>query len=326
LNILVTGSTGFIGNKLVHRLAENQHYVTATGRSKTNTLPEYIKYKVADLLFPEDCHQVVQGADIVIHCAGVAGAWGAWDRYQKGNIVSTENLLEACKKSGVSCFINLSSPSVYFDYKDQFNLTESFVPKRFSNHYARSKYLAEQLVYKSQTDDFKIISLRPRGVIGAGDKNWLPRIIDMQKAKRLIKPGSKGAIVDFTSIENLLDAIELCLETSRDNWGHCYNITNGRPENLWDVIGWALHQMDMATKIKTLPRPFVMALARASEYYHQLRQSEKEPSLLPIKVGVASYSMTMDISKAQKKLGYKPKISTKQSINNFTHWWKSLQG
>lgn len=56
---------------------------------------------------------------------------------------------------------------------------------------------------------------------------------------------------------------------------------------------------------------------------HLVLKTKKEPALLliKVKVGVASYSMTMDIGQAKTKLGYVPRVSTREAINEFASWW-----
>lgn len=222
-------------------------------------------------------------------------------------------------------FINITSPSIYFDYKHQLNLKESDRPKEFSNAYAETKFLAEQLVTAANSDKFWTMSIRPRGVIGAGDRNWLPRIIKMRHSDSLIQAGDGKNLADFTTVKNLLHVVDLAVAAPRDAFGKVFNITNGAPESLWQMIDNSLAAVGLDGKRKIIPLPVAMLLARGSEMYHQLRGSEAEPSLLPIKVGVAAYSMTLDISAAKRHLGYAPKYTTADGIQEFAKWWANQQ-
>ncbi len=322
MNILVTGANGFIGRRIVNRLVRKGHFVFSSGRGPKPA--DSHNYRQANISNKFDCISAVKNIDSVIHCAGKAGAWGSRSEFIEANVVGTRNLLEASKANQVKKFINISSPSIYFDYKDQFNLKESEIPRFFSNAYAETKYQSECEVIAANSNKFNTISLRPRGVIGMGDRNWLPRIIEMKKKGSLIQPGDGSNIVDFTSVENLVDAIELCLIAPSESYGTTYNITNGSPEKLWGVIERTLTNIGLDSSRKRIPLFLAMAAARLSETYHSLKKTKNEPNLLPIKVGVAAYSMTLDISKAKKTLNYKPRVSTNEAIAEFVEWWSKI--
>lgn len=322
LKILVTGTAGFIGQRLASYFASQGHCIIATGRTKSAPLEIQGTYLPADLTRFDQCRLICEGIDAVVHCAGKAGAWGSYESYELANIVATKNLVQASTEAKVKRFINISSPSVYFDYKHQLMLKESNIPLKFSNAYAETKFLAESIVSASHSDAFWTLSFRPRGVIGAGDRNWLPRIIEMRKKNSLIQVGDGQNIVDFTSVMNLVYAVDLALQSGRESYGRVYNITNDSPERLWDVIEIALIAVGLDGQRKRMPLTLAMSLAKLSEAYHRLLKTREEPSLLPIKVGVSAYSMTLDISDAKRLLNYSPKYSTRDAIDEFAAAWK----
>jgi 2-alkyl-3-oxoalkanoate reductase len=325
MKILITGASGFVGGRLAERLATAGHHVVGTGRGKTAPDHGHGQCVPADLLNPEDCQKLCSGVDAVAHCAGKADVWGPFAEFERANVTSTRNLLDAARKAGVGRFINISSPSIYFDYRHQLSLKEEDLPRRFVNAYASTKHAAERLVSEAHRRDFLTVSLRPRGVIGAGDRNWLPRILDMRRRGALIQPGDGKNIVDFATIGNLLDAVELCLTAQAGAMGRTYNISNGTPEYLWDVITSSLEAVGLDGKSRRVPLNIAMMAARLSEIQARLRRVDEEPALLPIKVGVAAYSMTLDISAAKAGLGYDPRLTTEQGVSEFAHWWTAAQ-
>ncbi len=300
--IAITGASGFIGRRALERLGES-YEVLPVGRKD---LPQIEK--------------VLQGVDGVLHCAGKAGAWGSDQEYYEANVHLTRNLLVAAKKASVRRFINLSSPSIYFDYKNQFGLTEDYVPARFSNAYAKTKYEAELEVAAAHGPTFETLSLRPRGVIGAGDTNWFPRIIDLRKKGALKQVGPGDAVANFTSVSNLLDAIALAFSAPSTAMGETYNIHNGTDERFWDVIEAGLKECGLDAQRRSVPLPIAMGLARLNETWHRAIGTQQEPNLLPVKLGVSVYSLTMDISKARNRLRYEPKQSTKEALREFADW------
>ena len=320
-SILVTGATGFIGARIVDALlVSGGHALSFTGRRRprdTSLEERGARFLQGDLLDLDFCERAISGVDAVIHCAGLAGTSGQYDKYFQANVVGTENLLSAAQKNRCERFVNISSPSIYFEFKDQLDLREDYRPKKFSNAYAETKWLAEQLVQNSNSPNFHTVSLRPRSVIGAGDRNVLPRLIRLQETGSLVQIGPGKNVVDITTIGNLIHAVELCLVAPAEAMGEVYNISNGQPMEFWRFVEMVLTRAGLPTDRKRLPYWPVMGAAKLNEFIHRVIPSDKEPALLPIAVGILSFSMTMNIEKARRKLGYQPRYSTEDGVNEF---------
>ncbi len=325
MKVLVTGATGFIGGRLCLELSSKGHEVLATGRlsQASESFKDYIHYLSSTL---EDHHELLEltkGCDAVLHCAGKTGVWGPYQEYYQANVEVTKRLLKAAKENGVQRFIHLSSPSIYFQLKDQMNLKEEDIPSEIFDSYGQTKYESEKLVLSQNDESFLTIAFRPRGVIGAGDKSWLPRIVELYQSGQLIIPGKGDNVVDFTSCHNLVALLIRCLELPSDVFGEVYNITNGAPVPLWPFVKKTLGVLGIYHQdrpLKKLPRGLVVVLSYLSEFWHKLIQSKSEPKVLPLKVGVASYSMTLNIDKATSRLGYSPKQTLDEAVEEYRDW------
>jgi 2-alkyl-3-oxoalkanoate reductase len=322
LRILVTGATGFIGARLVDvLLARGGSEVIFSGRREPADKTfqrrgaQFVSGELADATFAE---RLTKGVDSIVHCAGLAGTWGPYADYYRANVLTTENLLRAAQTNGATRFVNLSSPSIYFDFKDQLDLREDFLPAHFSNAYARSKYEAELLVRRfHDRNGLQTVSLRPRSVIGAGDNNILPRLIRLQRDGLLKRIGRGKNVVDITTIGNLLDALVLCLDAPAAALGETYNISNGAPVPFWDFVAQVLQKFDLPMPRSQVPYALAMTLARLNEWRCRLLGARDEPSLLPVPIGILGLSMTMNIDKARQRLGYAPRFSTQDGIDEF---------
>ncbi len=322
MRILVTGATGFIGARTVDALLERcGSEVVFSGRRQPadDTFQRRgARFVGGDLAEAAFANRLTQGVDAIVHCAGLAGTWGAYADYHRANVVATDNLLRAARANRASRFVHLSSPSIYFDFKDQFDLHEDFLPARFSNAYARSKYEAELLVRKfHDPDGLQTVSLRPRSVIGAGDNNILPRLIRLQRDGHLKRIGRGQNRVDITTIGNLLDAIFLCLAGPANALGETYNISNGAPVLFWEFVAQVLRKFDLPMPRGQVPYALAMTLARLNEWRCRVFHVRDEPTLLPVPIGILGLSMTMNIDKARQRLGYVPRFSTQDGIDEF---------
>src|SRR3989344_3297373 len=116
MKILVTGGTGFIGSRLIESLLiSGEHEVYFTGRrapNRSDLLEQGAQFICGDLSNENFAKLASKNMDIIIHCAGMAGTWGAYADYYRANVQASKFLLESAKANGVRRLINVSSPSI----------------------------------------------------------------------------------------------------------------------------------------------------------------------------------------------------------------------
>jgi uncharacterized protein YbjT (DUF2867 family) len=95
--ILVTGGTGTLGRHVVPRLREAGCTVRVLSRN-AHEAADGIEYLTGDLLKNEGIQAAVDGADIIVHCAGG----------RKGDDAATQNLVEAASKAGARHLVYIS--------------------------------------------------------------------------------------------------------------------------------------------------------------------------------------------------------------------------
>ena len=323
MNVLITGVTGFIGQRLLEHLSQRGYGVYGVGRRKAPSFKFPVTYLESSDYSSLKFKSFLNNIDVVVHCAGKAGTWGDYDDYFQANFVLTKQLVDSCVEAGVSRFINISSPSIYFQLKDQLDIEETFVPKKFFNAYAETKYLAEEYVQNACSESFLSMSLRPRGVIGRGDQNWFPRILDLYHAGKLIRPSGKNPMVEFTSVQNLVEFIEGTFTLEKSCFGEVYNICNNEPVYLWDFIEEGLRLLNLDVKTKGMPFGILMGAGHLMEGLAKLLGQRSEPMISPIKIGVASYSFTLNTAKIRKHTGYDPSQTSMDALSEFARWWSS---
>ena len=107
---LVTGAGGFLGGALLRRLVEQGARVRA-GVHRIPAVPVAgVDYMAGDLGDPEYVDVLVQGVGVVFH-AGAAMKGSAAD-FQRGTVIGTRNVIDACLKHGVRRLVHVSSISV----------------------------------------------------------------------------------------------------------------------------------------------------------------------------------------------------------------------
>ena len=327
MNILITGATGFLGSRLVEYLAEKsvKFNILATGRkfsshNKVDSLN--VKYVLGDLENQSFVKSLFsQKIDFVINCASLSSPWGTFSEFYDANVKTQEYLIREAKSALVSRYIYISSPSIYFDFKDAKGISESDpIPDPCVNHYAQTKLLAEN---KLKESSLEYVILRPRALIGRGDTVIMPRLIRSHKEGKLKIMGTGSNRVDLTSVQNMVEAIHLALFTPHAN--EDYNISNGEPVKLWSHINSILEAIGLSRVTTKVPYWLLYSIAFALEKTALLIPNSQEPTLTRYSVGVLAKSFTFNITKAKEKLGYNPKQTTEEAMDEFIKWYKEIQ-
>lgn len=326
MRILVTGASGFIGGRFARHALEQGLDVRVNGRRAEGVehlVRRGAQFIAGDLGDPELARRLCQGVDAVVHCAGAVGHWGRYQDFHQGNVVVTENVVEACLKEHVRRLVHLSSPSIYFDGRSHRGITENQVPRRFYDHYASTKFLAEQKVFGAQEFGLEVLALRPRFVTGAGDVSIFPRLLQMQRKRRLAIVGNGLNKVDFTSVQNLNEALFSALHVGDEALGQAYNISNGQPQPIWDVINYVMRQMQVPQVTRYRSFGLVYSLAALNEGACLLWPGRPQPTLSRLGMQVMNKDFTLDISRARHLLDYRPTVSLWAALDEFCGWWKA---
>ncbi len=329
MKILVTGASGFIGGRFARFALEQGLSVRVNGRRAegvAHLVKRGAEFVQGDLSDPELVQRLCSDVESVVHCAGAVGVWGRYQHFYQANVVVTENVVEACLKQKVRRLIHLSSPSVYFDGQAHVDIKEEQLPKRFSDHYGATKYLAEQKVFGAQEFGLEVLALRPRFVTGAGDTSIFPRLIEMQRKGRLAIIGNGLNKVDFTSMQNLNDALFSALLAAEPALGKVYNISNGAPVPLWDVVNYVLRRMNLPPVTRHMPYGLAYAAATLNEGVCKLLPGRPEPSLFRLGVTVMAKDFSLNIDRAREYLDYDPQVSVWTALDEFCQWWQAQQG
>lgn len=326
MKILVTGASGFIGGRFARFALEQGLSVRVNGRraeSVEHLVRRGAEFIQGDLTDPDLVRRLCDDVEAVVHCAGAVGVWGRKQGFLLGNVQVTENIVEACLKQRVRRLVHLSSPSIYFDGRSHLDIKEDQVPRRFNNHYAATKYLAEQKVFGAAEFGLEVIALRPRFVTGAGDTSIFPRLLNMQRKKRLAIVGNGLNKVDFTSMQNLNEAMLSSLLAMGSALGKAYNISNGTPVPLWDAVNYVMRRMQVPQVTRYRSYRLAYTAASLNEAACMLWPGRPEPTLSRLGVQVMSKDFTLDISRARHYLEYDPQVSLWTALDEFCGWWQA---
>jgi nucleoside-diphosphate-sugar epimerase len=315
MKAIITGATGGLGHNLVEFLVSKGWDILACGRNKTIGKQLAVKFNSFDLSDETETLNYFENADVVVHCAALSSPWGSYETFYKANVKATQNVLKAMEKYNIPKLIHISTPSIYFEYKDQLNIKEDFVPKKFVNNYAKTKYEAEQIVLNSNIHSTII---RPRGIFGKYDSVLVPRLEAIAKKGFIPLVKGKDILVDVTYVENVVYAIYLAA-TKDIATKMIFNITNDQPIRLKNLFEKLMASLDQNVKFKYVSYRLLMLIANSLELLSKLGLSE-EPKVTKYGIGLISFSQTLDISKAKEMLGYKALYSIEEGLTRYGKW------
>lgn len=325
MRILVTGATGFLGGAVSRRLLSAGHDVTATGRDPTRgqaLSASGLRFEPADLCDQRAVGRLCDDVDAVVHCAALSSPWGPKQAFVQANVQATATLIAACRTGRVRRLVHISTPSIYMGRGDRELVREDDPLPRPINQYAATKLKAERLVLAAHAAGLPCVVLRPRAIFGPGDTTIFPRLIRALEGGMLPMLGDGLNRVDLTYIDNVVQAVDLALSAPASATGQAYNITNGEPVRLWEVVSRVCHALGLPPPRGRLPRPAGMVLGAALEMFHAALRPNIEPKLTRYTVQVLSCTMTLDITRARRQLGYEPLVSVDEGLTHFIDWWK----
>ncbi|MDH7507540.1 MAG: NAD(P)-dependent oxidoreductase [Candidatus Thermoplasmatota archaeon] len=324
MKVLVTGGTGFIGSHLVDELLDNNYNVRVLKRRTSKDIflkGKKVTFSFGDLGNPKSLEKACLGVDIVFHIAAIPRDWGSKKDFYEVNLKGTKNLLDACVKNRIPKFVYMSSAAVYGFPKTNQPITEDY-PKKPAAKYGKTKYKAEQLLWKYGLENGIFVSaIRSPLVTGPRDRMIAPFLINALKSGRFFYIGSGEQKISISDARDIAYLLRIIGETRQAN-AQVYNVKSFdcTPrqiiEKLSEKINTPLPKKYMSYKKAYFIAFFIEGL------WTILRR--ENPLLTKHKVKVLGHNRIINISKAENELGYKPKYDLNTTIDDTVMWYNSM--
>jgi nucleoside-diphosphate-sugar epimerase len=319
--IIITGSSGFIGEALASRLADSYN-VIGLDLAAPKALPPSATFEKIDLTSDKSVRQVLQkirkrhGDRIasVIHLAAYFDLTGEPDpKYEQITVRGTERLLRELQSFEIEQFIFASSMLVHRGARPGEVINEDW-PLVSDLPYRASKIETERLI-REQRGRIPAVYLRPAGVYDDLGHNaflaqQIARIYE-NDPKGHVYPGDLRTGQSFLHLEELADAVARLVKR-RKQLPPELPLLLGEPEvmsyqELQQEIGRLIHGEEWATW--EIPKP----LAKVGAWVEEDVLGE-EPFIRPWMVDIADDHYAIDISRARKLLGWEPKHSLRKTL------------
>lgn len=303
-NILITGSTGFIGACLLENLVKENYNVSIIIRKKSNLwrinkFLDKVNVYYCDICDKKTVSDVVDKIqpDYIFHLA----TYGAYyfqnddDQIIKTNIIGTKNLVDACNKIDYKAFINVGSSSEYGIKNKRMSEGDLLEP---INTYGVSKASATlycnmiSKVLKKPIGTVRLFSVYGR----YEDKSRLfPSIILSCLNGENPKLANQHAVRDFIYVDDVVNFMKYVAFNQKIG-GKIYNLGSGIQHSIKDVFD----------KAKEISGADIIPLWGSLEG----RKSDT-----PVWVS--------DMSVVKKQLGWMPEYSLERGITETIEWFKN---
>ena len=334
--ILVTGSNGFIGSKVVEKLLE---YGLANLRCffrPSSRLPRLkealdrlpagrnVELVIGDLLSRDDCRKAAEGVSIIYHLA--AGMEKSFAGAFMNSALATRNLMDAFLQFGeTKRFVNISSFAVYSNLGlrrgallDENCPLEDAPQKRF-DAYGFGKLKQEELV-REYGKKYKLpyVILRPGYVFGPGKTELNGRVGINTFGFFIQVDGSH--LLPLTFVDNCAEAIVLAgLKAGVD--GEVFNVVDD------DLLtsGQFLREYKKKDRRFAVRIPYSVAytLSLLWEKYSNWSKGQLPPVFNGRRCAAEWKRNRYSNQKLHDRLGWKPRVNMRDAMASFLSQFES---
>ncbi|MCY9826408.1 UDP-glucose 4-epimerase family protein [Vibrio chagasii] len=304
MNILVTGSTGFVGSRIVELARERDWTVIPVVRKQIEPITNSLVIPSIDA--SADWSGAFEGVDCVVHCAARVHQMNeseqdALTAYREINTLGTLNLAKQAAEAGVKRFVFVSSIKVNGELSEPNLPFEPNLNNIPQDPYGLSKYEAEvELAKLSKETGLEVVIIRPPLVYGPGVKaNFLSMM-------RLINKGIPlpfGAIKNQRSLvylDNLSNLILTCCEHPSAP-GYTFLASDDQDVSTTQLMQTIAHAMGKSPRLVPIPMSWIQA---GSSVLNKQHIAQRICGNLQVEIG-----LTKEI------LGWIPPVTFEEGIN-----------
>ena len=308
--ILVTGASGFIGQKIYRQLIKLERNVCGTVRNLNLNTLEHIK--VADIGGEVDWKNILKDVSCIIHCAGKVHEMKKKNDINSYSLVNTEGtkiLAEHAIKNGVKRFIFLSSLKVNGENSKKMNNKNNLFynndkpnPQDF---YAKSKLEAEKVLWKiSLKSNLEVVVLRLPLVYGHAAKGNLSRLIKLINTGVPLPFGLIENKRSLIGVDNLIDILINCIDNPKAT-GKTFLVSDGEDLSTQDLTRYIATAMGKSVNIFPFPLSILKFVGFCLGFHGEIDR------LLG--------SLQADIEYTKEVLDWKPPLSVSEGLKRMVH-------
>jgi nucleoside-diphosphate-sugar epimerase len=311
--VLITGGAGFLGINLCRYLLSRGYGVRTLDIAPFD-YPERTVVDVmrGDIRRPAAVARAMQGVDFVVHAAA-ALPLAAAEEIHSTDVHGTAIVLEQASRANVKRLVFTSSTSVY-GIPDHHPLHEDD-PVRGVGPYGLAKVQAESLCREQRAQGACVSILRPKSFVGPERLGVFELLYDFAfQGRNFPVLGSGNNLYQLLDVEDVCQAIQLCLEKDRDRVNDTFNVGAQVFGTLRESFQAVLDRAGHGKHVVGIPAAPAIAVLRLLERLH----------LSPIyewiydTCGRESY---VSVQQIRDKLGFEARYSNRDALVRNYDWY-----
>jgi nucleoside-diphosphate-sugar epimerase len=312
VRVLVTGASGLLGGAVATEIARAGHTVRTFQRRPSGLagLVDGVEDFLGSVTDVPAVVASLDGIDAIVHLAAKVSLTGDPAEFDAVNIGGTRILLAAAREAEVARFVFVSSPSVAHSGSsivgdDALPAT----PEAARGDYARTKAEAELVALAADSDDLRVVVVRPHLVWGPGDTQLVERIVDRARSHRLPLLGHGAALIDSIYVDNASSGIAAALERVDAVHGNSYVLTNGEPRPVAELIAGMCTAAGVPTPTWRVPAALARAAGSLVEVFWRIKPGVDEPPMTRFLAEQLSTAHWFDQRRTREDLQWVPAVS-----------------
>ena len=305
--ILLTGSSGFVGQALARRLLAEGHRLRLPVRSPLPWQSENaLVFPFEGLGAPTDWSGALVGVDVVVHCAASypramkETTADTLAEYRHCNVDGSVRLASQAARAGARRFVFVSTVEVCGEQSQPghpFSVESVPAPASF---YAVSKLETEHALFAlTASSNMEVVIVRPPPVYGPGvkgDFHALMQWLDRGKPLPLAGVGSQRSMI---SRSNLVDFLAQCVHHPAAA-GHILHVSDGKDLMISALVSQLSEALEKPPQLTHMPTWLLRSRARLSGRYALIERLRA--------------TMQVDIEHTYRLLGWNPPYEIEDSL------------
>jgi nucleoside-diphosphate-sugar epimerase len=308
----ISGGAGFLGLHLARRLLADGHDVRSL-----DVLPlDEPKLGVAeirgDVRDEVACRELVDGARILVHAAAALPIRGSRREIRSINVDGTLTLLAAAAEAGVRRIVFISSTAVY-GIPEKHPIEEDDALDGVGP-YGESKIEAEAVCRAFMRRGLDCVILRPKTFIGPERLGVFEILFDwIREGRRIYTLGDGSNRYQLLAVEDLVDAVTLAA-SKRAAKGQTLNIGAREFGTVRSDLQALIHHADSGSRLTPIP-------VRPAEAVLRVLELTRLSPLVEWHYKTAHRDSFVDVSRAERVLGWKPRLSNADALIATYDWY-----
>jgi nucleoside-diphosphate-sugar epimerase len=309
----ISGGAGFLGLHLARRLLAEGDDVRTLDLAPLDDaeLERSVEELRGDVRDPVAAARLVDGVDVLVHAAAALPIQASRDSIRSVNVEGAAVTLAAALEAGVGRTVLISSTAVYGIPKHH-PLRED-APLVGVGHYGESKIEAERVARRAGRRGLEVVILRPKTFIGPERLGVFEILFDwIREGRRIPILGDGSNRYQLLAVEDLVDATMSA--ATAEVAGETFNIGATEFGTVRSDLEGLIAHAGSGSRLRPVP-------AKPAELALRTLELARLSPLAEWHYRTAHRDSYVDVSKAQKLLGYAPRLSNEQALCETYDWY-----